>query len=157
MDNQLKQDFTRRISQCNRGGMIIIIYDIFFAYVEDIRLAKADDNRKAFKESIRNASDTLDELMNSLDFKYDLSKTLYSLYMYCKNNLAKAMYEYRLDKIDEAEKIMRCLYDSFEKVAAQDTSEPVMKNAQQVYAGMTYGRYELNENCSDDIHRGFFV
>ena len=114
MDNQLKQDFTRRISQCNRGGMIIIIYDIFFAYVEDIRLAKADDNRKAFKESIRNASDTLDELMNSLDFKYDLSKTLYSLYMYCKNNLAKAMYEYRLDKIDEVvvDKLMQHLYFS---------------------------------------------
>lgn len=157
MDNQQKQDFTRRISQCNRAELIVIIYDIFFAYVNDIRNAKNDDNRNVFKDSIRNASDTLDELIGALNFKYNLSGTLYSLYVYCKENMAKAMYEYRLDKIDEAEKVMRCLYDSFIKVASEDTSEPVMKNTQQVYAGMTYGKYELIENYSDNSHRGFLV
>ena len=39
MDNELKKDFTRRLSQCNSGEMIVIIYDIFFAYVDDIRQA----------------------------------------------------------------------------------------------------------------------
>ena len=32
MENELKKDFTRRLSQCNSGEMIVIIYDIFFAY-----------------------------------------------------------------------------------------------------------------------------
>ena len=39
MENELKKDFTRRLSQCNSGEMIVIIYDIFFAYVDDIRQA----------------------------------------------------------------------------------------------------------------------
>ena len=57
----------------------------------------------------------------------------------------------------EAEKILRRLYGSFVEVARQDTSEPLMRNTQQVYAGMTYGRASLNENYIDDDQRGFFV
>ena len=41
MDNELKKDFTRRLSQCNSGEMIVIIYDIFFAVIiadEEINL-----------------------------------------------------------------------------------------------------------------------
>ena len=39
MDDRLKQDFTRRLSQCNSGGMIVIIYDILFAYMDDVKKA----------------------------------------------------------------------------------------------------------------------
>lgn len=35
MNREQVKDFTRRISQCNRGGMIVVIYDIFFAYVTE--------------------------------------------------------------------------------------------------------------------------
>lgn len=157
MENQLKQDFTRRLSQCNQGGMIVIIYDIFFAYIDDVKKAKDLENKDEFKAGIRNAQQTLDELMNSLDFKYDIAKTLYPLYLYCKNTLAKAIYENKMDNVYEAERIMKRLYSSFEKVAAQDTSGPIMSNTQQVYAGMTYGKFDLNENYSDNAHRGFLV
>ena len=54
--------------------------------------------------------------------------------------LAKTLYENRLDRFEEAESIMRKLYSSFVKVAELDTSEPIMSNTQQVYAGMTYGK-----------------
>ena len=41
---------------------------------------------------------------------------------------------------------------------AQDHSEPLMKNTQQVYAGYTYGRDNLVETCQDsDSSRGFLV
>lgn len=154
MNSRLIGDFTRRLSQCNQGEMIVIIYDIFFAYVEDIKGAK---DAIEYKQGIRKAQETLDELINSLDFKYDLAKTLYPLYQYCKESLAKALYENRLDRVNEVEQIMRRLYDSFKKVAAKDTSQPIMTNTQQVYAGMTYGKFELNENYSNDTHRGFLV
>lgn len=157
MDNQLKQDFTRRLSQCNQGGMIIIVYDIFFAYIEDVKRAAGEQDREAFKISIRKAQNTLDELMRSLDFKYDIAKTLCPIYLYCKNNLAKAIYENKLDKILEAEQLMKRLYSSFEVAAEQDKSMPVMSNTQQVYAGMTYGKFDLNESYMDNSQRGFFV
>ena len=48
------------------------------------------------------------------------------------------MYENRLDGVQEAEHIMHRLYTSFVEAAKQDKSAPLMKNTQQVYAGMTY-------------------
>ena len=92
-----------------------------------------------------------------MNFAYPLSKNLHSLYVFCKNQLARTMYENRLDGLMEAEKILRRLYGSFVEVARQDTSEPLMRNTQQVYAGMTYGRASLNENYMDDDQRAFFV
>lgn len=68
------------------------------------------------------------------------------------------MYENRLDGVQEAEHIMHRLYTSFVEVAKQDESAPLMKNTQQVYAGMTYARGAVNEDYMDvDSHRGFFV
>ena len=52
---------------------------------------------------------------------------------------------------------MEQLLPSFREVAKQDTSEAVMKNVQQIYAGLTYGRGSLNETIGVDIgkKRGF--
>ena len=131
-----------------------------------------DDERKTFKavlahckgdhdgqkDAIRNAQSVLDELIGSLNFSYPISHNLYKLYMFCKNELSRAMYENRLDGVQEAEHIMHRLYTSFVEVAKQDKSAPLMKNTQQVYAGMTYARGAVNEDYMDvDSHRGFFV
>ncbi|MEE0596078.1 MAG: flagellar protein FliS [Agathobacter sp.] len=158
MDNSLKQDFTRRLSQCNSGGMIVIIYEIGFAYMHDARKAYESDNHDEMKASIRKAQKVLDELIGSLNFAYEISNNLYSLYMFCKNELARVLYENRLDGLEEAEKIMRRLYHSFAEAAKSDTSAPIMSNTQQIYAGMTYGRNQLNENDMNyDNQRGFLV
>ena len=89
MNNELKRDFTRRLSQCNKRGMIIIIYDIFFTYTQDAKNALEEKNREEFKQSIKKATKTLDELIGALDFNYELSAQLYSIYLFCKNELAK--------------------------------------------------------------------
>ena len=158
MDNSLKQDFPRRLSQCNSGGMIVIIYEIGFAYMHDVRTAYESGNHDEMKASIRKAQNVLDELMGSLNFAYEMSNNLYSLYMFCKNELARVLYENRLEGLEEAEKIMRRLYHSFAEAAKSDTSAPIMSNTQQIYAGMTYGRNQLNENDMNyDNQRGFFV
>ena len=157
MNSELKCDFTRRLSQCNKGGMIVILYDIFFAYTQDAKDALAVKNRLEFKKSKKKASKTLDELIGALDFHYEISAQLYSIYLFCKNQLAKSLYENKKDRIIDAEGLMTSLYKSFVKVAEQDKSEPLMSNTQQVYAGMTYGKSQLNENYTNDNHRGFFA
>ena len=158
MDDQLKQDFTRRLSQCNSGGMIVIMYEILFAYAEDAKKAFADGERGQIKESVRKVQRVLDELIESLDFSYELSNQLYALYTFCKRELARSLYQNSPEGLREAEKILRRLYGSFVQAARQDTSGPVMGNAQQVYAGMTYGRGQLTESYMDnDSQRGFFV
>ena len=157
MENSLRQEFTRRISQCNRGELIVIMYDIVFAYIDDAKLAFEKGEYEAYKSAIKKAQSTIESLINSLDFKYEISKELHRLYVYSRNSLSKAIYQNRLDGIQEAEKILKRLYSSFCEAAKADTSGPIMRNTQQVYAGMTYGRNSLNETCFEDNHRGFFV
>ena len=55
--------------------------------------------------------------------------------------------------------VMGKLKEAFIKVAKQDNSAPVMKNTQQVYAGLTYGKGSLNEVLltGNDSNRGYRV
>ena len=157
MERSLKHEFTRRLSQCNKGELIIITYDILFAYLEEAKSAYEQKDNDAYKTAIRKAQASIDTLNQSLNYQYELSRNLHQLYVYTKNTLAKAIYQNRLDGIEEVEKILKSLYASFLEAVKTDTSGPLMSNTQQVYAGMTYGKTRLSENFIDDDHRGFFV
>ena len=157
MENSLKQEFTRRLTLCNSGEMIVIMYDIVFAYMDEAKDAYAKNSYEEYKAAVKKSQGAIDTLMGALDFKYELAKDLHKLYVYAKNCLAKAIYQNKTDGLGEAEKILKRLYTSFCEAAKSDTSGPLMRNTQHVYAGMTYGRTTLNENCLDDNHRGFLV
>ena len=49
------------------------------------------------------------------------------------------------------------LRNTYELVSKKDTSPAVMGNVQNVYAGLTYGRDQLNENLENTDNRGFLV
>lgn len=157
MDDSLKKEFTRRISQSNGGQLIVIKYEIVFAYMDDAKIAHEQKQYEEYKIAIKKAQKSIESLKNSLDFKYPVSKELYSLYNYAISCLAKSIYQNKIDGLLEAEKILKRLYTSFCEAAKSDNSGPLMRNTQQVYAGMTYGRNSLNESCYEDSHRGFFV
>ena len=157
MENRMKQEFARRLTQCNNGEMIVIMYDIVFAYMNEAKEAHGRNSYEEYKLAVKRSQGAIDTLIGALDLKYDIAKDLHRLYVYTKNCLAKAIYQNRLDGLEEAERILKRLYTSFCEVAKADTSGPLMRNTQQVYAGMTYGRTNLNENFIEDHHRGFFV
>ena len=157
MEDSLKKEFTRRLSQCNKGEMIVIMYDIVFAYMDEAKQAHKADSYEEYKLAVKKSQGAIDTLIGALDFKYSIAKDLHRLYVYAKNCLAKAIYQNRTDGIEEADKILKRLYTSFCEAAKSDASGPLMQNTQQVYAGMTYGRKSLNENYFEDNHRGFFV
>ena len=50
MKKEQIMDFTRRISQSNRGGLVIVIYDIFFAYMEDTKEAHDNGDGKIIRQ-----------------------------------------------------------------------------------------------------------
>lgn len=151
-------DFTRRISQCNRGGLVVVMYDVFFAYLDGAREAKKTEAWEEYKDEIRKAQRVVDELISSLNFSYDLAKELYRIYVFCRDSLAAAIYRRDIGELETAEELMRKLYDAFRQVAETDQSKPLMSNTQQVYAGYTYGRGDLVETCQDsDTSRGFFA
>ena len=159
MTDEKKKEFTRRLSQCNASEMIVIQYDIFYAYLDDA-LAAFELGGEPFKQAIRHADAVLARLQDSLDFKYDLAKQLYPLYNYSRRQLALAMATHKKKPLSNAKNVMDKLYDAFSRIAAEDDSPAMMQNAQTVVAGYTYGRHALNEasfNADQTRSRGFLA
>lgn len=158
MTDERKKEFTRRLTQCNASEMIVIQYDIFFAYLDDA-LETFELGGEPFKEAIRHADAVLKNLQDSLNFKYDLAKELYPLYNYSRRQLALAQATHKKKPISNARNVMNKLYDAFSQIAKEDTSEPIMKNTETVYAGYTYGKNCLNEAAFDKTQssRGFLA
>ena len=158
MEKEKIQEFTRRISQDNRSSLIVTMYDILLAYLADAEEAFSAEKAADFKDALRHADKVLIQLQDSLNFKYAPADTLYALYVYCREELALSMVKHDLTGIGHAKTVLGDLREGFFKAAAKDTSEPLMHNTQQVYAGMTYGKNNLNESFQEsEASRGFFV
>lgn len=169
MTDELKQEFTRRITKANKSEMIVILCDMFDIYVSEAkevldnftggnaRYNLSEDERKEYKEAIRKARAVLLELINSLNREYEIANNLYQLYRYVEKRLIEA--QVRVDKaaLVNAANIMKRLNESYEKVAKADLSPAIMSNTEDVYAGMTYGRGDLNSNYMAESNRGFFA
>lgn len=158
MNSEKKQDFTRRLSCCNRGGMIIIIYDILFTYLDDAAEAHQAGDYEGFKGASRKAQQVVRRLMETLDFQYSISKELYALYRFVNELLALGVCKNTSQNIQEVQKVLKNLYDGFLEAAQHDNSEPLMQHTQQVVAGMTYQRGSLTETLQgSESTRGFFA
>ena len=157
MQKEQIQEFTSKITLSNRTGLTVVTYEILFAYLADAKSALKETRFEVYKQSIRQAQKCISELMVTLNFSYDLATELYRIYAYAKELLAKAMYKRSKTEIDECENLMRMLYGSFIEVAKTDNSAPLMRNTEQVYAGYTYGRGDVNSSSDANPSRGFFV
>lgn len=158
MKKEQIQEFTRRISQSNKGGLVIVIYDILFVYLTEAKEAYEKEEWDSYKAALRHAQRTIDELISALNFSYDLAAELYRIYVFCRDSLAKAMYKREIEEVLLAERLMRRLYTAFSETMKQDQSASLMSNTQQVYAGYTYGRDDLVETCQNyDTSRGFLA
>lgn len=158
MTDEKKKEFTRRLTQCNASEMIVIQYDIFYAYLDDA-LETFELGGEPFRTAIRHADAVLLRLQESLNFKYELAKELYPLYNYSRRQLALALATHKKKPLSNARNVMNKLYDAFSQIAADDDSPPMMQNAETVYAGYTYGKHALNEAAYDGSQssRGFLA
>ena len=157
MTDELKQQFTRRITNANKSELIVILCDMFDIYVSDAKTAIEDGDTVVFKNNIRYARAVLSELIDSLNLEYELARNIYQLYRFVERYLIKA--DIKLDKtyLIPCLNIMRKMNESYEKIGKLDPSGPVMKNTEEVYAGITYGRGDLNENMNTAYNRGYWA
>ena len=158
MNKEKKQEFTLRITKANKTQMIVILYDMVLEYLKDSLESLEKEEIKEFKWNIERAKDCLDELLNSLNYQYEIAGILRGLYFFYKRELTSAGVHREKEKVLPVTKMIQELKEAYEQVVAQDTSAPIMENAQTVYAGLTYGKTSLNENLSDQgTNRGFCV
>lgn len=158
MKQEQIRDFTRRIAQCNRAGMVVILYDMEFAYLQDACEAFNREDHQAWLQALSHADSVLVRLQKDLNFEYEMSKDLYALYRFCREELAKMRIRNTTAQMEDVKEVLHNLYDGFVAAAKQDHTPPLMRNTQQVYAGMTYGRHDLTESFQDpESSRGFFA
>lgn len=158
MTKELKQEYTRRITQANKTQLITILYEMIMLYIDEAEEAHGKEDRMGFREGIRKARGCINELLASLNFEYELSMNFLQLYLYVNRELARAEVRNANEPLDNANKVIDSLHKAYVKLEDMDDSGPVMENAQTVYAGLTYGKNNLNENLADQgINRGFRV
>lgn len=164
MTKEQISSYKLRITESNPTELVVLLYEIYFSYVDDaLRLLWKDGEEKnpldvrEYGKNLRMASMVLRHLKEDLDFSYEISQNLYALYDYAERSVAKASYSLQKEDLENTYKVMKPLYESFREVAKNDTSKPVMQHAQKISAGYTYGRNDVTESLGNDMNRGFFA
>ena len=156
MTDEQKQEFTRKISNANKTGMIVVLYEMVLTYVQNAKKALEAQDREALHQEVQRAKACIKELQNSLNFKNELAMNYFEIYLYLRRELSRADVAGNITALDNVCGIVTEMHDTYKKISEADISKPVMENTQTVYAGLTYGRNSLNESlASQDIDRGF--
>ena len=158
MKKEKKQEFILRITRANKTQMIVILYDMVLVYLEDALENHEQGNLKDYRWNIDRAKECIDELLNSLHMEYEPAGILKGLYYFYKRQLTTAAIQNIKEMVTPIMEMIQELKESYEKVSIEDTSAPIMENAQTVYSGLTYGKDSLNVDLSDHgTKRGFCV
>jgi len=154
MNKELVKDFQTRIVNAGRGELLIINYEMLLAQINDAIDAVEEDSEEEFGKAMINAHKLLRELSSGLDFQYDISKELMSIYIYVNKKLISASISQNVIDLREASKILDVLLQGW-KLTEYEEEPPIITNGQKIYAGLTYGRNNLNEMVETEPNRGY--
>jgi flagellar protein FliS len=159
MNKEAIQFFTARITQASRSELVVILYEMTLTSIEEAERSYMENDLNNFDKELKAAQRNVCELMSALDYRYKISYDLLSLYLYTNKNIITAIVRQNPITLQKAKAVLKKLLAGFEEVSKADTSGPMMRNAQQLYAGLTYGRGSLNETFIDSSNksRGFIA
>ena len=159
MNKEAIKTFSYRISQASKTELVVIMYDMAQEYLKDAIQALNDDDKIGFCNNIRQVKRVIDELSSGLDMQYEIANELFVLYMQADKILIRCLARMDNEGLDKVGNMLNKLRESFYKLSKDDDSGPVLKNVQQVYAGLTYSSAgRSNEIYSDPVNnRGYSV
>jgi flagellar protein FliS len=159
MNKEAIKTFSYRISQASKTELVVIMYDMAQEYLKDAIQALNDDDKIGFCNNIRQVKRVIDELSSGLDMQYEIANELFVLYMQADKILIRCLARMDNEGLDKVGNMLNKLRESFNKLSKDDDSGPVLKNVQQVYAGLTYSSAGgSNEIYNDPVNnRGYSV
>ncbi len=151
--------YTMRVAQASKSELIVIMYEMAVKYIDDGTETLQAGNVQEFRVNIKRAKAVVNELASVLDLRFSVSSNLLALYTYMNNVMVKSDITLKTDDLIRVRAMLEKLHTAFGKVSEQDNTEPLMKNVQQVYSGLTYSRNSLNESYANasDLKRGYRV
>ena len=158
MTDELKKEFTLKITQANATELIVILYDMILVYIKEAGEFWETDNEEEYLRSLQKIRNCIGELMDSLNLDYEMARNMYSLYVFFLKEIVKAeMKENEISYIEAIKPMIESLRNAYNKVASENKNGPLMQNTQTVYAGLTYGRNDVNVNLEQLSNRGFRI
>lgn len=145
MTKEQLKEYSLKITQSNKSQLVVVTYEIILQYLEEALNYYKEEKREEFFFSCKKAKQFIYNLASGLDMTYEISGNLATIYDFCNSCLTKNIIKGNDENIDRVIGMLKKLKGSFEQIALQDTSKPVMQKDTQVYAGLTYGRGTLNE------------
>ena len=159
MKKEAVQAFANRVTMASRSELIVILYEMILTEIAEAREAYEKNDLEAFDKELKKAQKYVNELIIPLDYHYQISYDLVSLYLFVNKRIITAIIKRNPVSLDSAETVLNKLLTGFEGVSKEDKSGPMMRNTQQIYAGLTYGKGTLNETYinPDNRNRGFIA
>lgn len=146
MTQEMKQEFTRRVSQENHSGLILVLCDIFHTYGNDAMTAYEAGNETAYLQNIEQARRTMQELIDCFSKEDPLGRNVISIFRFIYGKLVRSEVRRQPDELDRCVQMVDDLRVGFVHLHELDNEGAVMQNVHQVYAGLTYGKGTLNES-----------
>ncbi|MBR1478548.1 MAG: flagellar protein FliS [Lachnospiraceae bacterium] len=159
MTDELKQEFTLRITQANSTELVVILYEMLDIYLGEGELAHANGDRPGFREAIRKSRAVINELLHSLNLNYTPAPELMQLYLFCIKRLAVCEVKNEADCFDEIRKIIIPLKEAYSQISTENKGGPVMNNSEAIYSGLTYGKNQMTVDAPSgaSFNRGYKV
>ena len=157
MTKEQINEYTLRISQANRSQIVVILYDMAIQYIDDAKEAIKNGDHECLKICCGNAGRVVSDLIGALDDSYELAVALRQCYIYIQSQISMAVIKNSQEMLMIAEKMLKKLKESFEKVAQEDNTKPLMSNTESVYAGFTYGKRAVYDSLTTEVSRGYKV
>lgn len=156
MTKEQIKEFTLRTTNANHSGLILVLFDVTRVYILDAIASYDEEDLETYLKYIRMAKKSHNELMSCINPKDDLGKKVLQVFRFIYGKLVMSEVKRKPDDLDRCLVMLDNLKVGFEKLHSIDTEGPVMKNAHQVYAGLTYGKGTLSESTlGDTYNRGF--
>ena len=126
INNPYQQYKKNQIDTADQGKLILMLYDGAIKFINkalDMMPAKADD-MEDIHHNIVKAQDIVVELMTSLNMDAgDISRRLFSIYMYMNNRLIEANINKKEAPLNEVKKYLLELREAWEEAAKKAPKE----------------------------------
>ncbi|MDD3173749.1 MAG: flagellar protein FliS [Herbinix sp.] len=153
MKRETVQAFATRVTQASKSELIVILYEMILTEIAEAKEAYEMGDLAVFDRELKKAQKYVNELIVPLDYHYNISYDLISLYLYVNKRIITAIIKRNPVSLDSAVSVLNKLLIGFQGVSREDKSGPMMRNTQQLYAGLTYGKGTLNETYIDPSNR----
>lgn len=119
MTNAYEKYRTQEISMASPMALIVMLYNGCIKQLKLSGMAMEKNNYEEANNSLKKAQDIVAELMSSLDFRYEISKNLMSLYSFIYEEIVRINASKDAARIEPVVNILSDLRDTWAQVEKQ--------------------------------------